>query len=199
MDSNELLQNYLTMSQVNSKNVSPEFFLKFSKHRTMLQFELERAKNPKGSQKEICDAIGVSVSTFNRIRKDLKLPSPFRYSSSDKSEAARERDKYKRIVYDAFKSGKINEATKTELYRRINSNLDSEVKDEVMKLKLKLKQNNRNKNQNEVMARVLRGGTNEDRAGTTLHTSTAKPTDKDLIAEGMAIANSINFSLNQNL
>ena len=84
-------------------------------------------------------SIGTSVSTLERIRYDLGVPSPYRYEKSIKSEAQKEKEKLKRIVYSALKSGEIDETRKTELYSRINSDLNADVKHEVRQLKAETK------------------------------------------------------------
>jgi DNA-binding XRE family transcriptional regulator len=104
------------------------------KVRTILQFNEVAGNKNQATQKQVCDEIGVSVTTINRIRKELGVSSPYRYSVPTKTETQREKDKYRRIVNSSYKGGEISELEKSQLYTKINSNLDKGVKDEINKL-----------------------------------------------------------------
>ena len=127
--------NLVKLSHVEERNLTPTLLSKANKYQKLLQFNEAWNQNTRASQKQICDEIGVSVSTMNRLRKDLGVTSPYRYTVSTKSEAQKEKEKYKRIVYTAVKDGKIDEDAKTDLFDRINKSLNKDVKEEVLKLK----------------------------------------------------------------
>ncbi len=124
------------------------------KLRTILQFNEVAGNNRHATQTQICGEVGVSVATINRMRKELNVRSPYRNSVPTKTEAQREKDKYRRIVNTAYRSGEINESKKSSLYSKINSNLVKGVKDEILNLKLTPQSN--------TSAKSLRGGTLEE-------------------------------------
>ena len=128
------LEELVKMSQIDVTKINSDLLGKIEKLRAITRFNDAKRRNPKASQKELCQSIGASVSTMERIRKDLSIPSPYRYTVSVKSETQKEKDKYKRMVYDAEKSGKITEDTKGQLYTKINSGLGADLKQEVMSI-----------------------------------------------------------------
>lgn len=130
--------------------------------RTILQFNEVAGNKRHATQKQICDEVGVSVATINRTRKELGVSSPYRYSVPTKTETQKEKDKYRRVVNTAFKSGEISELEKSQLYTRINSNLDKSAKDDVSKLKPTV---NHSRTTTVVSkTKPLRGGTYKDTA-----------------------------------
>ena len=128
---NEEIDYLVKLSQVTEKNLTPDLFSKSEKYRTLLRFSEARRLNPHASQSQLCKSIGTSPSTMERIRKDLNVTSPYRYSVPVKSDLQKEKDKYKRAVHESFKKGTISEDRKLELYEKINSTFDKQVKDEV--------------------------------------------------------------------
>jgi hypothetical protein len=131
---NEEIDYIVKLSQVLEKNLTPELFAKSEKYRTLLRFSEARRQNPRATQSQICKSIGTSSSSIERIRTDLNISSPYRYSVSTKSDLQKEKEKYKRAVNELFKKGKISEDIKLDLYNKINSSFDKEVKDEVISI-----------------------------------------------------------------
>lgn len=131
---NEEIDYIVKLSQVLEKNLTPELFAKSEKYRTLLRFSEARRQNPRATQRQICKSIGTSSSSIERIRTDLNISSPYRYSVSTKSDLQKEKEKYKRAVNELFKKGKISEDIKLDLYNKINSSFDKEVKDEVISI-----------------------------------------------------------------
>ena len=85
------------LSQVSTvTNLNPQSLIKVDKMETWLEFLETKRTNPNLNQDQICSKMHVSRSSINRIRKDLGLPSPYRYEVSDKTEAQKERAKEKR-------------------------------------------------------------------------------------------------------
>jgi hypothetical protein len=135
MGDTEDLDEMIKMSQVDLDVLNSDMLSKVEKIRTIVRFNKAKKSNPNLSQSALCKSIGTTVATIERIRKDLNVPSPYRYSVSTKTEAQKEKAKYRQKVYSAFKSGAIDEYMKSSLYDRINSSLDKSVKDDVSKLK----------------------------------------------------------------
>ena len=117
------------------EDMNPESIRKLYKMKTMLDYFEAKDKNKKLSQKSICENIGISRSTLYRTRVDLGMNSLNRYDIPVATEAQKEKEKWKRTVYTALKSEIIDETRKKELYSKINTNLNAEVKDEVKQLK----------------------------------------------------------------
>ena len=128
------LDELIKMSQIDVNALKPELFGNIEKLRTIVRFNKAKKDNSKLSQIDICKSIGTSVSSVERMRKDLSIPSPYRYSVSTKTEAQKDKDKYRQKVYSAFKSGIINESAKIDLYSQIKSSLDKDVKDKIKSL-----------------------------------------------------------------
>ena len=90
---NEEIDYIAKLSQVLEKNLTPELFTKSEKYRTLLRFSEARRQNPSATQSQICKSIGTSTSTIERIRTDLHISSPYRYSVSVKSDLQKEKEK----------------------------------------------------------------------------------------------------------
>lgn len=131
----EDLDEMIKMSQLNLEKLNSDALVKVEKVRTIIRFNTIKREHPDYNQSAICTALGISVSTLERIRRDLSLPSPYRYTISDKTEAQKDKAKLKQKVYMAHKKGLITEETKQNLYDKINTNIDKSVKEEVSNLK----------------------------------------------------------------
>ena len=135
MSNTEDLDELIKISQLNIDVLNSDILGNIEKYRTIVRFNKAKKNHPEQSQPELCKSIGISVSTLERIRKDLNVQSPYRYTVSVKTEAQKEKDRYKQKVYTAFKSGLIDEDTKVSYYDKIKSNFDKSIKDEIKNLR----------------------------------------------------------------
>ena len=71
----------MTLEEISrNSEIDPNAFSKVYKLQIIKDFTAIREKNKKLNQEQICKLLGTSVSTIIRIRKDLNIPSPFRYT-----------------------------------------------------------------------------------------------------------------------
>ena len=161
-DNLDNLDEMIKMSQIDFDKLNATTLVKGEKIRHVLTFNNIKRSHPEYSQADICKAMNISVPTMERIRKDLSLPSPYRYSVSDKTPAQREKAAFKQKVYVALKKGLITEDRKITLYEKVNNNLDKSVKDEINSLKDLVNSESSSKSNNDTRKR---GGTGIDNEG----------------------------------
>ena len=69
---------------IKSRSTEPSDIIRTFKLDRCCDFMEEKYNNPKLTQKEICNQLGVTDRTFRRYRDDIKMDSPYRINNLQK-------------------------------------------------------------------------------------------------------------------
>ena len=80
------MNNKFTIDQVSkSESIDPNSINRLYKTILMLNFMEVKSSNPKMTQKQICNQLGLSDSTIKRYRNDINMDSPFNRNNLKKN------------------------------------------------------------------------------------------------------------------
>ena len=71
-------------NMINSRSIEPSDIIRTFKLYRCCDFMEEKYKNPKLTQKEICNQLGVTDRTIRRYTDDIKMNSPYRINNNKK-------------------------------------------------------------------------------------------------------------------
>ena len=71
-------------NMIKSRSIEPSDLIRTFKLDRCCDFMEEKYNNPKITQKEICNQLGVTVRTIRRYRDDIKMDSPYRINNNKK-------------------------------------------------------------------------------------------------------------------
>ena len=75
------MNNY-SLSQISkTANFDSNLITRYYKPDKMAEFMKTKSNNPKMTQKEICNQVGLSDRTISRFRKNIDMISPYKLSS----------------------------------------------------------------------------------------------------------------------
>ena len=117
------MNNKFTIDQVSkSESIDPNSINRLYKTILMLNFMEVKSSNPKMTQKQICNQLGLSDSTIKRYRNDINMDSPFNRNNLKK--------KPKLATDTTIENTKsvIDESTKNKIIeKRIKNRLKNET------------------------------------------------------------------------
>ena len=116
-------------NMIKSQSIEPSDILKTFKVDRCCDFMEEKYNNPKLTQKEICNQLGVTDRTIRRYRDDIKMGSPYRINNLKKKTP---KQKPSTVTDDHSKNENTkstNESTKNKIIeKRIKNRLKNEIK-----------------------------------------------------------------------
>ena len=116
-------------NMLKSRSIEPSDIIRTFKLDRCCDFMEEKYNNPKLTQKEICNQLGVTDRTIRRYRDDIKLDSPYRINNHKKKTP---KQKTSTIIEDHSKNENIkstNESSKNKIIeKRIRNKLKNEIK-----------------------------------------------------------------------
>ena len=71
-------------NMIKSRSIEPSDIIRTFKLDRCCDFMEEKYNNPKLTQKEICNQLGISDRTIRRCRDDIKMDSPYRLNNNKK-------------------------------------------------------------------------------------------------------------------
>ena len=74
------MNNFTIDMAVKSENLNSNSILRIFKHKMMLKVMGIKSKEPRLTQKQICNQLGYSDSTIKRFRDDIQMDSPYKRS-----------------------------------------------------------------------------------------------------------------------
>ena len=110
-----------------SRSIEPSDIIRTFKLDRCCDFMEEKYKNPKLTQKEICNQLGVTDRTIRRHRDDIKMDSPYKINNHKKKTP---KQKPSSITEDNSKNENVkstNESNKI-IEKRIKNRLKNEIK-----------------------------------------------------------------------
>ena len=116
-------------NMIKSRSIEPSDIIRTFKLDRCCDFMEEKYNNPRLSQKEICDQLGVTDRTIRRYRDDIKMDSPYTINNNKKKTP---KQKSSTVTEDHSKNENIkstNESSKNKIIeKRIKNRLKNEIK-----------------------------------------------------------------------
>ena len=111
-------------NMIKSRSIEPTDIIRTFKLDRCCDFMEEKYNNPRLTQKEICNHLGVTDRTIGRYRDDIKMDSPYRINNHKKKTP---KQKPSSVTVDNSKNE--NETTKNKIIeKRIKNRLKNEAK-----------------------------------------------------------------------
>ena len=116
-------------NMLKSRSIEPSDIIRTFKLDRCCDFMEEKYNNPKLTQKEICNQLGVTDRTIRRYRDDIKMDSPYRINNHKKKTP---KQKPSPVTEDPSKNENIkstNESSKNKIIeKRVKNRLKNEIK-----------------------------------------------------------------------
>ena len=116
-------------NMLKSRTIKPSDIIRTFKLDRCCDFMEEKYNNPKLTQKEICNQLGVTDRTIRRYRDEIKMDSPYRINNNKKKTP---KQKTSTVTKDHSKNENIkstNESSKNKIIeKRIKNRLKNEIK-----------------------------------------------------------------------
>ena len=110
-------------NMLKSRSIEPSDIIRTFKLDRCCDFMEEKYNNPRLTQKEICNQLGVTDRTIRRYRDDIKMDSPYRINNPKKKTPKQKSS----TITENIKS--TNEASKKKIIeKRIKNKLKNEIK-----------------------------------------------------------------------
>ena len=103
-------------NMIKSRSIEPRDIIRTFKLDRCCDFMEEKYNNPKLTQKEICNQLGVTDRTIRRYRDDIKMDSPYRINNHKKKTP-------KQKPSTVTENNSKNENTKSVTNKRSNNNV----------------------------------------------------------------------------
>ena len=111
-------------NMLKSRTIEPSDIIRTFKLDRCCDFMEEKYNNPKLTQKQICNQLGVTDRTIRRFRNDIKMDSPYRINNHKKKTP---RQKTPTVAEDHSKNE--NESSKNKIIeKRIKNRLKNNIK-----------------------------------------------------------------------
>ena len=113
-------------NMLKSRSIEPSDIIRTFKLDRCCDFMEEKYNNPKLTQKELCNQLGVTDRTIRRYRDDIKMDSPYRITNHKKKTP---KQKPSTISENISKNENTNESSKNKIIeKRIKNRLKNEIK-----------------------------------------------------------------------
>ena len=117
-------------NMIKSRSIEPSDIIRTFKLDRCCDFMEEKYNNPRLSQKEICNQLGVTDRTIRRYRDDIKMDSLYRINNNKKEKPKHSPDtKTENISKNENTKPVIDESSKNKIIeKRIKNRLKNEIK-----------------------------------------------------------------------
>ena len=110
-------------NMIKGREIEPSDIIRTFKLDRCCDFMEEKYNNPRLTQEQICDQLGVSDRTIRRCRDDIKMDSPYRTNNPKKKKPKQTPDT------SISQTQTTNESTKNKIIeKRIKNRLKNEIK-----------------------------------------------------------------------
>ena len=117
-------------NMIKSRSIEPSDIIRTFKLDRCCDFMEEKYNNPRLTQKEICNHLGVTDRTIRRFRNDIQMESPYRNNNNKKKKPKKSLDtKTENISKNENNKTDIDESSKNKIIeKRIKNRLKNNIK-----------------------------------------------------------------------
>ena len=113
-------------NMIKSRSIEPSDIIRTFKLDRCCDFMEEKYNNPRLTQKEICNQLGVTDRTIRRYRDDIKMDSLYRINNNKKKTPKQKPSTVTEVI---SKNENTNESSKNKIIeKRIKNRLKNEIK-----------------------------------------------------------------------
>ena len=110
-------------NMIKSRSIEPSDIIRTFKLDRCCDFMEEKYNNPKLTQKEICNHLGVTDRTIRRFRNDIQMDSPYRNNNNKKKKPKQTIDNKNDDTKSDDKNKRINKRVKNTLNNMKGGNI----------------------------------------------------------------------------